>query len=103
MDTLRAVGRALHEASKEVEELSEATGALGMGPGSPGSNDPHAIAVLYRRVRSNPTLRRICELAGRYRRVAMSKRRQKATHGLDDMVGVTLDGDLGKLLPVELA
>jgi uncharacterized protein with von Willebrand factor type A (vWA) domain len=42
-------------------------------------------------------------LAGRYRRVAMSKQRQKATHGLDDMVGVTLDGDLGRLLPVELA
>jgi uncharacterized protein with von Willebrand factor type A (vWA) domain len=33
----------------------------------------------------------------------MSKQRQKATHGLDDMVGVTLDGDLGRLLPVELA
>jgi uncharacterized protein with von Willebrand factor type A (vWA) domain len=103
MDTLRAVGRALDGASKEVEELAEATAALGMGPGSPGSNDPRAIAALYRRVRSNKTLKRICELAGRYRRVAMSKQRQKATHGLDDMVGVTLDGDLGKLLPVELA
>jgi uncharacterized protein with von Willebrand factor type A (vWA) domain len=74
-----------------------------MGPCAPGSNDPRAIAALYRRVRSNPTLRRICELAGRYRRVAMSKQRQKATHSLDDMVGVTLDGDLGRLLPVELA
>jgi hypothetical protein len=83
MNTLRAVGRALHEASKEVEELSEATGALGMGHGSPGSNDPRAIILLYRRVRSNATLRRICELAGRYRRVAMSKQRQKPTHGHD--------------------
>jgi hypothetical protein len=103
MSTLRAVGRAVDEASKEVEELTEAVGALGMGPGAPGSNDPHAIAALYRRVRSSKTLRRICELAGRYRRVAMSRQRQKATHGLDDMVGVTLDGDLGRLLPVELA
>jgi uncharacterized protein with von Willebrand factor type A (vWA) domain len=103
MDTLRAVGRAVDGASKEVEELAEATAALGMGPGAPGSNDPRAIAALYRRVRSNPTLKRICELAGRYRRVAMSKQRQTATHGLDDMVGVTLDGDLGRLLPLELA
>jgi uncharacterized protein with von Willebrand factor type A (vWA) domain len=63
MDPLRAVGRALDEASKEVEELHEATAALGMGQGSPGSNDPHAIAALYRRVRSNSTLKRICELA----------------------------------------
>jgi uncharacterized protein with von Willebrand factor type A (vWA) domain len=103
MATLRAVGRAVSEASKEVEECKEAAAAMGMGPGAPGSNDPKAIAAVFRRVRSNPTLRRICELAGRYRRVAQSKQRQKTTHGMDDMVGVVLDGDLGKLLPHELA
>jgi uncharacterized protein with von Willebrand factor type A (vWA) domain len=103
MATLRAVGRAVTEASKEVEECKEAAAAMGMGPGAPGSNDPKVIAAIYRRVRNNPTLRRICELAGRYRRVAQSKQRQKATHGMDDMVGVVLDGDLGKLLPHELA
>src|SRR5205085_5851847 len=99
MATMRAVSRALTRAGDEVEEMREATAALGMGPGSPGSNDPRAIAALYRRVRSNPTLRRICELAGRYRRLAQSKQRRKAAHGMDDMVGVTLDGDVGKLLP----
>jgi uncharacterized protein with von Willebrand factor type A (vWA) domain len=103
MATLRAVGRALSKAREEVEEMREAAAALGMGPGSPGSNDPKAIAALYRRVRGNPVLRRICELAGRYRRVAQSKQRQKVTHGMDDMVGVTLGGELSRLLPVELA
>jgi uncharacterized protein with von Willebrand factor type A (vWA) domain len=103
METLRAVGCALSAATEEVEEMREATTALGMGPGSPGSNDPRAIATLYRRVRGNAHLRRICELAGRYRRVAQSRQRQKVTHGMDDLVGVTLDGDPGKLLPVELA
>ena len=103
MATLRAVGRALGEASKEVEECKEAAAALGLGPGAPGSNDPGAVAALYRRVRDSPTLRRICELAGRYRRVAQSKQRRKATHGLDDVVGVVPDGDLGRLLPHELA
>jgi uncharacterized protein with von Willebrand factor type A (vWA) domain len=76
---------------------------MGMGPGSPGSNDPRAIAALFRRVRNNPTLRKICELAGRYRRVAQSKQRRKATHGMDDVVGVVTDGDLGRVLPHELA
>jgi uncharacterized protein with von Willebrand factor type A (vWA) domain len=103
IDTLRAVGKAVQEASKEVEECQEAAAALGMGPGAPGSNDPRVIAALFRRVRSNPVLRRICELAGRYRRVAQSRQRLKATHGLDDMVGVVLDGDIGRLLPHELA
>jgi uncharacterized protein with von Willebrand factor type A (vWA) domain len=103
MATLRAVGKAVAEAGKEVEECKEACAALGLGPGSPGSNDTKAIAALYRQVRYNPLLRRIVDLAGRYRRVAQSRQRRKATHGMDDMVGVVLDGDLGRLLPHELA
>ena len=103
MATLRAVGRALAEAGKEVGECKEATAAMGMGPGCPGSNDPKAIADLYRRVRSNPTLQRICALAGRYRRVAQSRQRRKALHGMDDVVGIELGGDLGRVLPHELA
>jgi len=100
---LKHVSKALTEASKEVEEAKEGVAALGMGPGAPGSNDPKAIAALFRRIRSNAILRRICELAGRYRRVAQSKQRRKAVHGMDDMVGIVMDGDLGRLLPHELA
>ena len=103
METLRAVGKALAAAKEEVGELHEAASALGMGPGAPGSNDPKAVAALFKRVRSDPTLKRICELAGRYRRVAQSKQRRKAVHGLDDMVGVEPGGDLARLLPQELA
>src|SRR5262245_56281799 len=103
MAALRAAGKAAAEASKEVEECREACAALGLGPGSPGSNDPKTIAALFRRVRSSKTLRRTCELAGRYRRLAQSRQRQKAVHGLDDVVGVELGVDVGRLLPHELA
>jgi uncharacterized protein with von Willebrand factor type A (vWA) domain len=103
MAILKHVSAALTEATKEVEEAKEAAAALGMGPGSPGSNDAKAIAALFKRVRSDPELRRICELAGRYRRVAQSKQRRKLVHGMDDVVGVTTDGDLSRLLPHELA
>ena len=103
MAVLKHVSAALAEATKEVEEAKEAAAALGMGPGSPGSNDAKAIAALFKRVRSDPELRRICELAGRYRRVAQSKQRRKLVHGMDDVVGVTTDGDLARLLPHELA
>jgi uncharacterized protein with von Willebrand factor type A (vWA) domain len=103
MATLRSVGRALLRAGAEVAEMHEAAAALGMGPGTPGSNDPRKIAALFRRVRDNPTLRRVCELAGRYRLLAQSKQRRKTAHGMDDLVGVTLGGDVGKLLPAELA
>lgn len=103
MSALRAVGRAVTEARKEVDELKDASAALGLGPGQQGSNDPRAIAEIYKRVRNDPTLRRISELAGRFRRVAASKQRQKVSHGLDDVVGVEPGGDIGRLLPSELA
>ncbi len=102
MATLRAVGRAVAAAGREVTELHEAAGALGMGPGMPGSNEPAAVAALFRRVRGDPALRRICDLAGRFRRVAQSKQRMKTTHGLDDVVGVEPGGDVSRLLPSEL-
>lgn len=103
LEVLRHASRAVVEAAEEVEEAKEAAAALGMGAGAPGSNDPKAIAELFKRVRSDPNLKRICELAGRYRRVAQSRQRRKAAHGLDDVVGVVMDGDLGRLLPHELA
>ena len=103
MATLRAVGKALTAAKEEVVELHEAAAALGLGPGSPGTNDPNAIAALFKRVRNDPALRRICELAGRFRRVAQSKQRRKTMHGLDDVVGVEPGGDLARILPHELA
>jgi uncharacterized protein with von Willebrand factor type A (vWA) domain len=102
MAALRAAGKAVAEARKEVGEMRDAAVALGLGPGSPGANDPHAVAALFKRVRNDPGLRKICELAGRFRRVAQSKQRQKVAHGLDDVVGVEPGGDVGRLLPSEL-
>lgn len=97
-----ACAKAVREASHEVEEMEEAMRSMGHGM-SGDKADPKRVAELFRRVRSDPTLRRICELAGKYRRVAQGKQRQKSSHGSDDMVGVVMDNDVGRLLPVELA
>ena len=99
---LKAVGRAVESAEAEVTACREAAAAVGLGPGEPGGNDPKAVAAVFRRVRSDPTLKAICERAGRFRRVAQSTQRQKVTHGLDDVVGVEAGGDVGRLLPAEL-
>src|SRR5437660_1657155 len=74
---LRAAHRAAAAAREEVTECKEATAALGLGPGAPGANDARAVAGLFRRVRTDPDLRRICSLAGRYRRLAQSRQRRK--------------------------
>jgi uncharacterized protein with von Willebrand factor type A (vWA) domain len=103
MAVLRVVGKAVAAAQEEVGAFHEASSAFGMGPGGAGTSDPTTVAALFKRVRSDPALRRICELAGRFRRVAQSKQRRKTVHGLDDVVGVEPGGDLARLLPHELA
>lgn len=104
MRVLAAAGQALQQASKDVEEAQEASNALGFGGGNDaGRRDPKKSIEFYRRVRNSHQLRRICELAGKYRRLAQSRQRQKFAHGYDDMIGVELAGDVGRLLPHEMA
>ena len=100
---LRAVSRAVRSATEEVDECRDAAAAFGMGQGTTGQNDARAIAELFRRVRNDSRLHKICKLAGRYRRLAQSRQRRKTRHGLDDVVGVELSGDLGRILPHEMA
>lgn len=102
LDLLGAVTAAVTQASEEVEEMEEMCKGLGMGDGSDGTLNSKQVASIFRRVRNSPTLRRICELAGRYRRAAQSKQRQKTTHGYDEVIGVHQDGEVARLLPVEL-
>lgn len=99
-----AACRAAAAAAAEVGEMAAAAAALGMGDGAPGAGtDPAAMAAMFNRVRTDPTLRRICDLAGRFRMVARSRQRTKTVHGVDDVVGVEMGGDVGRLLPTELA
>ena len=61
-----------------------------------------AVIPLAARLRSDPRLRRIVELAGRFKRIAASKRRQRVRHGADEITDVEQGGDLSRALPSEL-
>ncbi len=100
-----AVNAALTTALQEVEQFDDAQEMLGMGKnaGTDGTLDMSRMMGIFQKVKTNSQLKRICELAGRYRRVAQSKQRQKVVHGYDEMVGVELSGDVSRLLPVELS
>lgn len=103
-----AARAAAQKASEEVEAMEEAAAAFGHGQGSgmgsPGAApNQKAIAELFQQVRNNPVLRQITELAGRFRRVAQAKQRQKARHGVDETTGITTGGKISRLLTRELA
>ena len=60
-------------------------------------------APLGRRLRDDARLRRIAVLAGRFKRIAATKRRHRAHHGADEISDLELGADLGRVLPSELA
>lgn len=101
---IAAAATAVNEAGEKVDEFEETMSALGCGPGqgSDSQLDVARVARVFDRVKNDERLRRICELAGRFRRLAQGKQRQKTVHGYDDMVGVTVGGDPGKLLTSEI-
>lgn len=105
ISSMVSTANACREAAAEVGGAKEALSALGLGGGggADGKIDPKAAAEMFKRIRKNRTLRRILELAGRYRRLAQTKQFAKQVHGIDDVVGIELAGDIGRLIPSELS
>lgn len=95
--------RALREAKKEVGEAVEAGEAFGIDASSPKKEDLSTAREIYKRVRKNPELQKIIEMAGRFRFAARSLQRQKTVHGTDEMVGITMGKSIPRLLTMEKA
>lgn len=93
MQCLNAAAGALSQAQQQVVELREAQAALGV----------KEVSTVFKAVKDSQNLKRILALAGRYRRFAQAQQRKKVRHGRDDVVGVVLDNDPGRILPHELA
>lgn len=101
---VKRVALAVKDAKDKVEEYIETCSAMGCGPGVGDKPlDPNKLTQLFNKVKNRQTLRSIINKAGKFRRVAQSKQRRKTSHGYDDMVGITVGGDVGKLIPSELA
>jgi len=108
-ETVRKLVRAGAEAaSAAVEEYRDAAAGLQQVMFGGGASGGSKVAVddrrvgLARRLRSDPRLKRIAQLAGRFTRIAQQKRRTKVKHGAEEITDVELGNDLGRLLPVEL-
>ncbi len=108
----RVVKTACAKASAAVEEMRETTEGLdqvafGNAPGTgsvKGESRPNGrTRTLATRIKNDARLRRIALLAGRFKRIAAMKQRQKVKHGADEISDVEQGADLGRLLPAELA
>jgi uncharacterized protein with von Willebrand factor type A (vWA) domain len=105
----RSLGTGCEKASAAVDELRETLEGLadvglmaGTGTATGGMMSAKAIRELATRLRSDSRLKLVALLAGRFKRIAASKRRQKYRHGADEITDVETGADLGRVLPSEL-
>lgn len=108
----RGLASACHRASEAIEEVREALAGLegvalgrlaGSGSGAAQRGDGGRSRPLATRLRNDARLLRIALLAGRFKRIAAAKQRQKVKHGAEEITDIELGGELARLLPVELA
>lgn len=103
---MKAAAEACSGACAEVEQWRDMKQTFGLGGEGSSSFTKMPTAEIRKRfskIRSNKRLQRICQLAGRYRRMAQACQRRKATHGRDEHAGVSLGGEIESLLPSELS
>lgn len=101
-DVMHAAASAAQQAQEEIDLAAGACNTFGIEPGQFQRNNPKGAIELYLKIRNDPTLRKIVEEAGKFRRTAQGQSRNRLAPGYDDMVGVTLGGDVEKLLSSEL-
>lgn len=104
---LVAASDALSGATAEVDDLrnfQDAMGGSGMGGGSSSGHSrlpKEELRKRFDRARRSKTLARICQLAGRWSRLVAAAQKRKVLHGQDEVVGVTLGGDISSLIASE--
>jgi len=74
----------------------------GTSTGLGGQLPSKAIRALAARLKSDARLKQIALLAGRFKRIAASKRRSRIKHGADEIADIEQGADLGRLLPSEM-
>jgi Mg-chelatase subunit ChlD len=102
---IRTARDAVQEAEAGLEGMSTPLGLSLPGTSVATNSGPANLAAIreaHSRVSSSHRLRRIAELAGRLERVAAAKARSKVRPGVGEVHGITLGGDLARLLPSEL-
>lgn len=104
-----AAGRGRSVASEVVEAVADAREALngilpGMGAAPPRSEqeNPGRLALVDR-IRKDKRLRKVLEVAGRMQRIAERVRMQRTEDVPEEVVDVERGGEIGRILPSELA
>lgn len=103
-DIRNALRQAAKSAKEAIQDYRSMMGGWGAG------DEAHSGALASRaqanalrdRLRGNDRLQRIGRIAGRLKRHALEKQREKAKYGIDEVVDIELGNDMNRMLPSEM-
>lgn len=98
----RAMSQAMQKAGQTADEFSELCGGWGIGEGTVQSLSYKDKFALAKRLMDTPFLKKVAILAGRLKRVAFQKRKEKVRYGRQEISSITKGRDLANLLPSEM-
>jgi uncharacterized protein with von Willebrand factor type A (vWA) domain len=107
----RALRQACRQANQTVDDAEQSTDALreafgpkqGHGPGTQESlRDLEEVRALHALLQHNKTLAYIAQLSGRLARLGQAHKKTQVDHAVGSMKGITLGGNLDRVLPSEL-
>jgi uncharacterized protein with von Willebrand factor type A (vWA) domain len=99
----QAVHRAVKRAAEKTGEQAESLDGWGLDPGALQGVPPEERLALAERVMQSDKLRRLAELVGRFRNLAVAAQAERTERVPGQIEGVELGGDVGRMLPAELA
>jgi len=98
----RTLRKAASEALKEAEETARCVTGWGTEPGAVQKMSFKERLALAQTVRNSPKLRKLADLAGKFRRLAIATQKTKFNKARDEIFSTTLDNDLARMTPSEL-
>lgn len=99
----RALRKAVQATHAQLDEMEDAAAGLGAGMGAGAHMRIHGPRQeIMKQLRSNATLRRIAQIAGRLRAQAAKVQREKVRRGTDEVCDVVMGDELARLVPSEL-
>ena len=99
----RAVRSACKQANEEIDELDKMVDSFSAGQDRhSGRRARKQISKkLSPMIKDNDRIKRIIDLAGRLRRIAVEQQKAKPRRGTDEVTGIEMGDNLSKLIPVE--
>jgi uncharacterized protein with von Willebrand factor type A (vWA) domain len=101
-DLGRAISQAMKKADESTADFSDTLGGWGMDDASFQKMSFKDKLQLSKLINETPFLTKVAKLAGRMKRIAFQKRREKVKYARQEISGVTKGNDLSNMMPGEM-